>query len=132
MVSFDPRSIGLDTTLANDFGPFDGVGFLQRAQLTGRAAHQRSTELFTQGHDIGVLQGLVDLAMEARDHRRGCAGRREHRRGRPLMFLDESTSALDKKTEAAVLHARLPSTTMSALSHQPHTALAGCNTIALR
>lgn len=93
MVSFDPRSIGLDATLANDFGPFGGVGFLQRAQLTGRAS------------------------------------RREHRRGRPLLLLDESMSALDKKTEAAVLHARLPSTT---ISHQPHTALAGCNTIALR
>ena len=96
MVPFDPRSIGLDATLADDFGPFGGVGFLQRAQLSG------------------------------------CAGPREHRRGRPLMFLDESPSALRKKTEAAVLDARLPSTTISALSHQPHTALAGCNTIALR
>lgn len=55
--------------------------------------------------------------------------------GRPLLFLDESTSALDKKTEAAVLqvlHARLPSTTINALSHHAHAVRAGYHTIALR
>lgn len=52
-----------------------------------------------------------------------------------MLFLDESTSALDKKTEAAVLqvlHARLPSTTISALGHHAHAVRAGYHTIALR
>lgn len=52
-----------------------------------------------------------------------------------MLFLDESTSALDKKTEAAmlqVLHARLPSTTINALSHHAHAVRAGYHTIALR
>lgn len=56
-------------------------------------------------------------------------------RARPLLFLDKSTSALDEETETAVLrvlHARLPSTTIIAVSHHPQSELAGYNTIALR
>ncbi|MBS7780293.1 ABC transporter ATP-binding protein [Acidovorax sp. CCYZU-2555] len=55
-------------------------------------------------------------------------------RARPLLFLDESTSALDKETEAAVLrvlHERLPHTTIVAVSHHPHAELAAYRRIAL-
>lgn len=55
-------------------------------------------------------------------------------RARPLLFLDESTSALDKETEAAVLrvlHEQLPHTTIVAVSHHPHSELAAYRRIAL-
>lgn len=53
---------------------------------------------------------------------------------RPMLFLDEVTSALDKETETAVLkvlHDRLPNATIVVVSHHPHAEFAGYSALAL-
>ena len=55
-------------------------------------------------------------------------------RARPMLFLDEVTSALDEEAEAAVfqvLHERLPNATIVVVSHHPHAQLAGYRRLVL-